>query len=412
MSDKKVEEWLLNNNWCSMPFHHINIDTNGDALSCCKGAPITTDSGQILNIKTMSLEEIWTHPARKEVLESFMRNEQHPSCWKCWRESNPKYSGRVKFSMQPGNIGLAKMRMKNPKYMPSVKTPKSLEIRPGNICNLRCRICTYWASTSWASDTHKLWFANTPYKETPIPRYNREAQWFDEDVIWEDVSILKDVRYIHLLGGEPMMAEKHFKMLDRLSRITDVSDITIKYNTNATIIPAPENIDILSRYGEVIVGCSIDDMGPRFEYQRKNAVWDEVVKNIDHFLTLTKHIYIDCTVSLLNGYYIDEFFNFCDSKGWVNRMPVDHFVQGNGLDLRMMLPKEKEFFAKKLEKGTNKRTPGILEYMLSQDLWSVDSQNMRYKVVKELDTIRGESFYDVCPDLKGIMNFDYIPVEQ
>lgn len=410
--ESKIEKWLMNNNWCSMPFHHINIDTNGDALSCCKGAPINDESGKPINIKDYSVKEMWNHPARKEVLKSFLNNEQHPSCWKCWRENNPKYSARVKFSMQKGNINLAKMRMQNENYMPNTKTPKSLEIRPGNICNLKCRICTPFASTSWAKDAFQLWYTRTPYKDTPIPKFNRESQWFDEDKIWEDVDILKDVTYIHFLGGEPLMAEKHFKMLDKLSKITDVKNITVKYNTNSTIVPSAENIEILKRYGEVVVGCSIDDMGPRFEYQRKNAVWSEVEKNVDLFYSFTKHIYIDCTVSILNGYYIDEFFNFCDSKDWKAKEEPDHFVQGSGLDLRMLLPQEKEFFAKKLQKGTNPRTPYILEYMMSEDLWTVASQNMRYKLITELDKIRGESFFDVCPDLKGVINLDEIQENQ
>ena len=174
---EKVEEFLLNSNWCSMPFHHINIDTNGNALSCCKGAPINDEEGKPLNIKTRSLEEIWNHPSRKEVLDSFLKNERHPSCWKCWKEKNQKYANRVKFSLMPGNYKLAEFMMKNPTYTPSVKKPRSLEIRPGNICNLKCRICTYWASTSWAKDSHALWFQHIPnFKDTPISKYNKEAQ--------------------------------------------------------------------------------------------------------------------------------------------------------------------------------------------------------------------------------------------
>lgn len=406
--DSKLEKWLIENNWCSMPFHHINIDTNGNALTCCKGDPIINkETDQPLNIKDMSLEEIWNHPDRIEIEDYFVKGKRHPACWKCWRENDQKYANRIKFSMMEGNKRLSQMVMDSPGYRPRNKRPKSLEIRPGNICNLKCRICTYWASTSWAKDAHALWYQHIPnYKDTPIAKYNREAQWFDEDRIWEDAETLKDVEFIHFLGGEPMMAHKHFTLLDKVSKIADPKNIHVKYNTNATIMPTMEQIEILQRFKQVSVGCSIDDMGPRFEYQRKNGNWEEVVKNIDTFLTFTKHIYIDCTVSVLNGYYIDEFFNWCDDRGWQNKPDPDHFVAQPGLDLRSLSPKEKEFFLKKLQTGTNYRTKYVIDYMMNEDRYNDEAQDMRYKFIKHCDEIRSENFFDVCPDLKGVMNLE------
>ena len=401
------KEWLLKNNFCVMPFTHINIDNKGNCLTCCKGDPINDENNKPINIKDFTLTELWNHPARQKVVDAFLKNERHPACRKCWREKDQQYSARVKFSLQKKGREVVKHYMETGK-LHDYSYPLSLEIRPGNICNLKCRICTVYASSSWAKDTFELWYNpdTEDYKDTPISDYNKSCQWFDDDMIWNDPSILKNVYFIHFLGGEPMMAEKHFNLLDKVAKIKDPQTIEIKYNTNGTILPKPEQVEILKQFKDVVVGASIDDMGHRFEYQRKNGIWKEVERNIDYMYQLTPHIYIDSSISILNGYHIDEFFNFCDFKGWYQPEKISHWVNSHGLDLRSLTKTEKDFFYKKLKQGTNYRTCQIIEYMMSSDLYDSSHQHMRYKLIKELDGIRGENFFEVYPELKNVFHIE------
>jgi hypothetical protein len=67
-------------------------------------------------------------------------------------------------------------------------------------------------------------------------------------------------------------------------------------------------------FKEVTINFSIDDIGSRFEYQRKNAKWTEVQANIVKYKELAvKHnvkmiLRFYTTVGILNVFYLKEFF--------------------------------------------------------------------------------------------------------
>ena len=90
---------------------------------------------------------------------------------------------------------------------------------------------------------------------------------------------------------------------------------------------------------------SIDDTGPRFEYQRTNAEWNLVCANLDRFRNL-KEIYsniqlqICCTVNVFNVYYLDRVAAWIKS----NRESFD-FVYWN------MLHEIEYFSISKLPRG-------------------------------------------------------------
>ena len=87
------------------------------------------------------------------------------------------------------------------------------------------------------------------------------------------------------MGGEPFMVPEHFQLLERLVEdpSIDTSTIAIGYNTNGTYFPTEENINLYKNFKKVHFALSIDDVGARFEYQRKLAKWEEVKLNIINF---------------------------------------------------------------------------------------------------------------------------------
>ena len=90
------------------------------------------------------------------------------------------------------------------------------------------------------------------------------------------------------MGGEPFMVPEHFKMLERMvaDPTIDCSKIDIGYNTNGTYFPTPDNIELYRNFKLVKFSLSIDDFGPRFEYQRTLAEWEQVANNLMKFSRL------------------------------------------------------------------------------------------------------------------------------
>lgn len=147
--------------------------------------------------------------------------------------------------------------------------PLYLDYRPGNDCNLKCRMCTPRNS----SQIEKELDENTELREWLRPV--TESNNYDSLIDYVDVI---EVKYLKVLGGEPTIDKKVFSFL------THVADTYRKkpylhITTNATNLNKKFQ-DLLLRFNRKIkLVFSVDATGPTYEYIRTNAKWD-IVKGI------------------------------------------------------------------------------------------------------------------------------------
>ena len=177
-----------------------------------------------------------------------------------------------------------------------------LDYWTGDLCNLACAICGPDFSSVWKQEL------NYPsgVKKTIVNNF------------WTSVDT-SHLRYVHFNGGEPLLSKEHVKLLHTLS---NKNLIYVSYNTNGTVLPSQELMDLWSQYKLVQIDFSIDDIGSRFEYQRYPARWDHVVDNLQWFITHAPHtcmFAVNTTVSMLNYHNLDNLNawlqeNFCVSR--------------------------------------------------------------------------------------------------
>ena len=277
--DKSKElAWMTKpgNNFCAMPFIHMAIEANGDVLPCCMGKPLKG-----LNIRNKTVGEVFNDPVRKEFIESFKRNEQHPACEVCWKDP---HSIRGKFSTSFASIDFTRSIMNGADPKEQLQW---LEIKAGNRCNLKCRICGVHNSSAWAKDNHTFRNMNNDikFKDSFAYKLTQSCDWIDDPKFWNDLEQMESLKYLHFMGGEPFMVPEHFQLIQALVDNPDIdtSQTIIGYNTNGTYFPTKENFELYRNFKEVIFALSIDDIGPRFEYQRKIAEWQKVRNNIVNF---------------------------------------------------------------------------------------------------------------------------------
>ena len=98
-------------------------------------------------------------------------------------------------------------------------------------------------------------------------------------------SSLKDIRYLEITGGEPLMIKEQFDMLEKCVELGVAGDIDVHYNTNGTHYPEHALKNIWPHFKRIEIAFSIDGINQRFEYQRHPAVWDEVDNNIKRIST-------------------------------------------------------------------------------------------------------------------------------
>jgi organic radical activating enzyme len=136
--------------------------------------------------------------------------------------------------------------------------------------------------------------------------------------MWEQlIPHLDYVEQIYFAGGEPLMMDEHYNILDELER-RGRFDVRLIYNTNFTHVKLKDRtvFDYWKRFKSVAVGASLDAMGPRAEYIRKGTVWDQVERNRAQMIAVCPNVdfYISPTLSIMNALHLPDFH--CD---WVDK---------------------------------------------------------------------------------------------
>lgn len=260
--------------FCILPWVHLYKNTDDGVKLCC------TDRGQnIGSLKTQTVEEIRNSEEFKKLRESFLKGEKLERCKECWAHEESGYQSY----RQSSNKSYADLIESTPKF--SYDKPleiKYLDYRPSNLCNLACKICSPrfstklidpWLEAKAISNEEALHLTKLNSKRIDISTVNSE---------------LTDLDRVYFAGGEPMIAEDHWSMLESLVN-KNPEDIFLKYNTNLTKLEFKgKTIDeYWPKFRKVMVGASLDGYGVQFEHLRTGAKWETIVANLDHIKALS-----------------------------------------------------------------------------------------------------------------------------
>ena len=129
----------------------------------------------------------------------------------------------------------------------------------------------------------------------------------NKDEFASSLEQIKDIAHlvssIKITGGEPMMMDNHYNLLDLLIESGDAKHIHLRYQTNFTKFSRGEEafFKYMKEFKWVAVQISIDSVGEYDEYIRKNGSTDTVDKNIDKLRNLPNVSFgIANTVSMLS----------------------------------------------------------------------------------------------------------------
>jgi len=302
---------IPHNRFCVLPWVSLEASPIGTVRPCCLADDeLLTDSGDKFSLHTANFVEIQNSQAMRDLRRAFLDGKQPQTCRKCWNEER---AGRTSKRMH--TLDRLKHILGSESWTEDARPLIFLDLKLGNICNLKCRICGSWSSSQFANED----IAQLPAeqkKSSYAYQMLRAGAWPQENKqFWSQIDQhLSDIRYIEFTGGEPFMIEEHFAMLRGIIDRGIAHQVEIHYNTNGTQYPVGA-VDIWRHFRTVEIAFSIDDLTDRFEYQRTNAVWDEVQKNIELFKNMRSqysNIQLQCcsTVNIFNVRYIDQLANW------------------------------------------------------------------------------------------------------
>ena len=305
---------------CSLPWNHLATHPDGGVTLCCisdhRNAlsrsknfhPLT-----FLDLNKNSIDEIINSDYFKQTRLEMLDGKIPQACRRCFQEESAGVRSKRIEENEKFNFTEDMARAITAADGTIPVNFKFVELRLGNLCNLRCRTCNPVSSTQW-----NMQYQHLKKELTFITNYDSKinSSWTESDDFWSDLLIhSSDLQLIYVNGGEPTLVEKHWKYLERLIEKGLNSQITLWYNINMTNLP-DKLIDLWKKFKKVQITCSIDDLGERNSYVRVGAKWDDVISNLDKLQSLSWcEVSVCQTISWLNVYHVNEFNKFMKDRG-------------------------------------------------------------------------------------------------
>jgi MoaA/NifB/PqqE/SkfB family radical SAM enzyme len=300
---KKQKDLLFNSkNFCILPWISLMIDPESNVSPCCiyRGESVGDSSKD-------SLEDIWNNQVQQNIRTTMLIDETVSGCANCIHNEE---LGRESLRMSMNTIFSKHIHIAEKSVTPDYNI-KYIDSRFNNLCNLSCRSCSHEASSSWHAPSVAMGLIN---KSTPV---FLKAGRSNTDLYDQIFQQLDNLDRIYFAGGEPLIINDNYKILDELSN-RGRYDIELIYNTNMTQahLKGRSIFDAWKNFKNISIGASLDAEGPRGNYLRTGTVWKDVVEFRREMIRLRPDIdfYVSCTTSLINVLHVPDFH-----RSWVEQ---------------------------------------------------------------------------------------------
>jgi len=314
---------MLKDTFCSSPWFHLRINPSGYYIPCRWDFASFSSS---YNISNTTLIEYMNSDVMRDLRMALLNGEIRDTCKSChFEDQNKKVNGRQRQLLKSGisidnfektlcaspHFDLFEHSYNNQGHSP--KVPIDLQIDLGNTCNSACVMCYPIYSSRLAADYVKLnKMQPDVFKLMPM-----EKNWTDDEALVDrfidELSQIKDIKYLHFLGGETLYLKSFYNICNRLIDSGLAKNISFGTTTNCTVWN--DDIErILSSFSHVHLGMSVEALHPINDYVRWPSKIDNIKATIDKFLKLREttnlHLSLRITPSALTLLHIDTIFEF------------------------------------------------------------------------------------------------------
>ena len=350
---------------------------------------MTDDNNQPFNLNNNTLDDAWQSEYYRNLRQDFLDGKMPKGCTRCWsEEASGKVSKRIRDNARFKHH-ITDHMLENPKI-------KYLDLKLGNICNLKCRICGTHSSSKWITE-QQHYDKQDNHEETHTrhswPETNKE--------FWQQLEeLLPTLEYIDFTGGEPFMIKDQFKLLKFCVDKGYAKNIGVHYNSNGTQLPNEALEEIWPHFKTVDVQFSIDGIGEQFEYQRHPAKWDKALEVLQAFKNKQSKKFtvgVCHTINIFNVMYIPEFLDWAEQFGisvYLNSLHYPDYY-----NIRCLPYDAKRLISRKLQDHPNPNVKTFIDYMNQEGKDHFDEWMKFVHWTVRKDEFRKEKFDNTFPEL-------------
>ena len=333
---------------------NLNSNTDGSVKICCaqnENMHLKKDDDTTFNLYEDDISEVWNSKHIQDIRKRLLNGEQIQECNVCWNVENAEkdYGGHnapkstrldsIQSYMEDDGI-FSWLRESIEKNMQSTledgwvdETLKSLELRLGNHCNLKCNMC--WGYSSSRINSERLHLLQSKDKDMPSWLFD---MWYPSEydiskinMMWhEDPKFLENfkkvaskLKRLYVTGGEPSIIEANTKIINHLIDIGN-KECHVSFTTNLTTW----NLDLYEKlefFDRSEVQVSMDGYRKSQEYIRYGSDWRTVSDNFKKLIQLPDKV----RIQVYNVFQIYNMFETYKLMKWMDSLSTSGVLKRN-----------------------------------------------------------------------------------
>ena len=333
---------------------NLNSNTDGSVKICCaqnENMHLKKDDDTTFNLYEDDISEVWNSKHIQDIRKRLLNGEQIQECNVCWNVENAEkdYGGHnapkstrldsIQSYMEDDGI-FSWLRESIEKNIQSTledgwvdETLKSLELRLGNHCNLKCNMC--WGYSSSRINSERLHLLQSKDKDMPSWLFD---MWYPSEydiskinMMWhEDPKFLENfkkvaskLKRLYVTGGAPSIIEANTKIINHLIDIGN-KECHVSFTTNLTTW----NLDLYEKlefFDRSEVQVSMDGYRKSQEYIRYGSDWRTVSDNFKKLIQLPDKV----RIQVYNVFQIYNMFETYKLMKWMDSLSTSGVLKRN-----------------------------------------------------------------------------------
>lgn len=400
-----------NKSICMMPWVNVYQTPDGHTSACCVCNPSSTELPQTdYKTKSNNLMDLVNTPFLNQLRLDMIAGKRSPACSICYDvEEFATSSWRTNsFDQFENDVPIIDLTNSDGSINKEDFKLRYFDIRNSNLCNYKCRSCNEGFSSQWEVENKK----HNVGEVIPHLIINGSDLLSNKDGnLLEMVrDQIKNIKVAYFAGGEPMMNEMHYMILEEFIK-QGRTDINLIYATNLSQLGLKhyDILDMWSKFDKKPDICgSIDHIKERAEYIRTGTNWGTVEHNI---VKLQKLGYVLTFTSVISVYnwltydtVVDYFKNNMHSD--ISKMGLIKCHEPAYLSARILPEDLKQqgvnVFKSLKEKINPEQCDEVIDWVLAED-WSMDIDQFE-TFSGYTDYVRDDNFVKTFPELRRLVN--------
>ncbi|MBC6415424.1 MAG: twitch domain-containing radical SAM protein [Bdellovibrionales bacterium] len=347
---REMENKEISRTFCVYPWIELIVGPTKHLKLCCIASSAVLDSkGVAYDCSKDNLKDYWNSEGLREVRKKMLQGESISSCDHCYyQESIGRISYRQSFNKQWlfSNYGKEILKRVNQSRQNDYRVeenPLYLDIRPGNLCNLSCRMCNPGNSSKIYKEQKELLKTDSGFKDLINEDFFKGDEkefhnWYKKESLWKSIlDWTPSLRQLYFTGGEPTLIKENWKFINYLQEKDFAKNIDLIFNLNCTQVP-DKLINTFSHFKSVTITLSIDGYKEVQEYIRYPSKWKEIENNV---IKLVKNRTRKCLFYLSPVVQVYNILNLVDIFDWRDRIEKNYKVN---IDMSLIMCTGPEYF--------------------------------------------------------------------